>query len=107
VSTELKPSEVLDKAADYIDEHGWCQKAMVDNDGRVCAIGAIRAAVCMEEGVMMPWVSTGHQALTAATHLAEAAYDGLDYWNDAEGRTQFDVTNLLRKAAEAERAAGR
>lgn len=40
----MKTSEVLAKAADLIDERGHAHEYYIDNDGKVCAVGAIRLA---------------------------------------------------------------
>lgn len=39
----METYEVLEKAADYMDEHGQCRGRISDAEGRVCAVGAIRA----------------------------------------------------------------
>jgi len=37
-------TEILEKAAQLLMEHGWTQGELIENDGRMCAIGAIKMA---------------------------------------------------------------
>jgi hypothetical protein len=41
----MDTKEILLKAADYMEEHGKAQGMYVDEDGQVCAVGAITVAV--------------------------------------------------------------
>lgn len=41
----LTVAEVRARAADYIETHGWCTGQLVDEQGRVCPEGAVRAVI--------------------------------------------------------------
>lgn len=84
--------EVLKAARERI-ERGWCQgtAAIFANDGLEptawCAIGAIS------------WSTKTEGTCGLAVDALKSYIDGpLSDWNDAEGRTQFDVLNLFDKA---------
>jgi hypothetical protein len=91
-------AQVLNRAADLIEENGWFQK---DSFGRcLCAAYAINQA--RREG---PYpVSQEREALTtllAHLGIVEQFKPILRVvtWNDAPGRTQQEVVDALRGAA--------
>jgi hypothetical protein len=74
-------------AADLIEERGWCQGSYSDQDGRVCAIGAIVRA-------------GNHQHYRRAEAMMMMVV-GMSVvgWNDIKGRTKEEVITALRRAA--------
>ena len=93
---KIKARIILNAAADYIEEHGWCQYALVMS-GRVCMLGAVNAAICGDPaggGDMLPFEVTDmlHRATGSAS---------LSSWNDARERTKEQVVRALREAAQA------
>lgn len=74
----------LDAAADYIDEHGWCQHTPNNEAGAVC----IEGALCRVAG-------TWEARWLLVKDLGTAA----NVWNDMPGREQWEVTELLRDTA--------
>ena len=85
----MTPQEVLLKAAEYIEEHGWCQHAFGEPDGRVCLEGAInRTAYNGSERDAAVRRMIGH--LNGQTPA---------FWNDMRGRTKEEVIAALREAA--------
>jgi hypothetical protein len=82
------------KAADWLEEHGWCQGWMDDDRGRSCAMGAV-------------WNVTKDMKIyvVAARRIGRAA--SIDYgspssvvrWNDKPGRTAEEVMAIMRHAA--------
>lgn len=80
-------SKTLLDAADYIEEHGWCQEFMWA-DGRVCALGAI--LIAKGTGLSGP-----RDRLMAFLKNPES----ITKWNDAPGRTKDEVVSALREAA--------
>lgn len=77
-------SQILSEAADYIDEHGWCQNDYQEGEAR-CMVGAIRevSGDNLPQGVLF---AHGGMPISA--------------WNDFPGRTHKDVTSLLRTQAD-------
>lgn len=79
-------ADVLEAAADYIEEHGWCQGHYWDGTdaGAVCIQGALSA--------IPGRIHTANRAL--------AREDGVvTRWNDTPGREQWEVDQLLRTTA--------
>jgi hypothetical protein len=111
----LPTSEVLETAADIV-EAGWLQGDMHSADGtQHCAVGGIECAVHRLQHRLGPF-STSREALAArgeATVLASMTLDDLvtdddeltsvPRWNDANGRTQQEVVDAMRKAAKLAR----
>lgn len=100
---KTKVADMLDDAADNLERNGWTQGALQEHDGRRCAMGALGAVRC-----------TGNEAsliaIGAMSYLAievGATYDLPDVaiaeWNDAEGRTEQDVLDAMRRAAKRAR----
>jgi hypothetical protein len=95
-------ADVLDDAADYIEKHGWCQNRLTDIAGRVCAAGAIRAALGIAESEIPG--DTYHAVRHAIYRVAPLTHEvPLPSWNDAPDRTEQDVLDMFRAAAKAER----
>ncbi|OZF40777.1 hypothetical protein CH296_00535 [Rhodococcus sp. 14-2496-1d] len=89
-------SEILARAADLIEEHGWMQGEYVNDKGCLCAVGAIRIAA---DGKV-----EGHFPSNAATQAIDLMAGHLDAgsvieWNDDVDRTQTEVVGALRAAA--------
>ncbi len=77
-------------AADYIDDHGWCQGQSWDLVGQVCAGWAI-------------YRSNRQFQLQAAARLrGHLNISDIATWNDRPGRTRDEVTAALRAAALSE-----
>ena len=85
---------ILAEAADYIEQHGWCQGRYANRKGEVCLIGALRkvgkahgygqAAFVLELELKGLMVSRGQ--MTA--------------WNDRVARSKDQVVARLRWCAE-------
>lgn len=92
-------ARVLRRAEQVIGERGWCQGNRVDQEGRVCARGAIEIAVY---GAPM-----GPATSDRDYHLIEAAVDALygylgelvEHWNDKDGRQAVQVRHTLLAVA--------
>lgn len=111
----MRISEVLDKAADAIQERGWekgggWHDPRPEHAGRpVCLEGAIQAASGMRiYGTSPNWRKVfkgcdAYQAMGAYLELDLSCQDLYD-WNDFSARTQDQVIEVLRAAAAVERA---
>ena len=78
-------SEISNRAADCIEEHGWCQGTIMDAEGRLCMVGALMKAGVDARGsgeVLWAWES-------------KLNFDPPE-WNDEEGRTKEEVIEFLR-----------
>lgn len=94
---DLSPSDVLVKAADLIEEHGWWNGREKRRAGRLCAGYAISKAT-------QSWGTDNTKAFDKAWAAAiDVMDDGVVRFNDAPGRTKDEVVSALRSAAEVAR----
>lgn len=96
--------EVLTDARDLISEHGWVQMKLGSRGGGFCIAGALVHATelqCLrqkQEGDRFVRNRLGD----SFKHIARVLDgDNIIDWNDAEGRTQEEVLELLELAIEA------
>lgn len=107
--TQLATSQVLDLAADKIQEHGWGQgPATWIGTGGFCLEGAIGAVVRVEMyDASLPNLSRLQRCpayLAVCEYLDRPEHDSFLWeWNDAPERTAEDVIAVLRAAAAVER----
>ena len=106
----MNTADILDKAADLIEQRGWAQGYFVDHRGGLCARGAIYAACGMEPDpdphvriVEWPGWNPADPAWDALCQLDTAVDDFAEMWNDAPERTKEEVVSALRAAAQAAR----
>jgi len=94
---KVTESDVLERAADLLEEFGWCQgKAGSKEEGEFCMFGALITA---QDDVKGP-----HRGVYKATRCLDDLGGGnfID-WNDAPGRTKAEVVAALRAAAQKAR----
>lgn len=98
---EVTAADVLGRAADLLEEFGWCQGAYGSKTyGAFCAMGATMSAArdlgCFaDEGRQREMF---HEALA---NLDAATFGNTGRWNDVPGRTAGEVVAKLRQAAKA------
>jgi hypothetical protein len=85
---------VLLDAAEYIERHGWCQNQTWNEDGAVCAEGAILCAAGETHGYKPAARLGAYLDLMEVNEIAD--------WNDAPSRTKSEVVAALREAAKLE-----
>ncbi len=114
----MKPSETLNKAADWLETNDWCQGHEVDtgvedfefrdwDEGRhgpaqaCCAWGVIQlVAPDRSSRVGAIWALN---RILGYEHLTETDLIGPEFtteWNDAQGRKKTEVVSTLRRAAD-------
>jgi len=111
-------AEILSAAAAYIEVHGWSQRALEDEEGRVCALGALRAVepsiearVRAKRELLRRIQARNPQGAEEANDLLEFDREhpgskeltdqarqwlGVSYWNNAWDRTAEDVIGVMR-----------
>lgn len=95
-----RTAEILETAAEVIEERGWCQNVLVSDDGRFCAIGAINEASYRVWGLNALRFEASRQSILALDRQVQGfCHD----WNDRPERSEFDVIDALKHAAKAER----
>jgi hypothetical protein len=105
-------ADKLDEARALIEEHGWTQGGYL-RDGCYCALGAIAAVgdPDFDESADPPRFDENPIADAFRQYLGVGGFTGLwensvVAWNDAAERTQAEVIEAFRKAAELARAEG-
>ena len=97
VPTETKPLEpwrkVLLAAATAIETHGHAKHWLLDDAGRMCALGAMEFA-CRK---MRCSSKVDYQAWKALKRIVGSG--NIADWNDAPERTSGEVVDALRAAA--------
>lgn len=91
--TVVSPADVLNRAADLIEEKGLAKRVFAAADGSHCAWGAM-----LEAGYAL-----GELSLEAAETLMLAVVprgESIPFWNDRPERTQAQVVAKLREAAD-------
>lgn len=86
VETTPERQALLD-AADYIEEHGWCQRQMEDGM-KVCAMRALMVVAPLSVAVI--------SEVMLRRHIG--AKWGIPAWNDAPERTKEEVVEAMRVA---------
>lgn len=87
---------ILLRAAELLEHDGWCQGYLRDDFGRMCASGAIGAAIeemCPVDGDPDTWEDV---ACRVARHVGARM---LTAWNDESERTKDEVIAALRQVA--------
>lgn len=107
-TTQQKPSAILRAAARLIEERGLSLGRYEDDDGRMCAVGAIRHACCGQAtvgGSPMPCA----EPYDSARRFMQLAIPNVHGWSDAAARanTPHVVIDGLRRAAELAESEGR
>lgn len=104
---EVRVDEIgakLLRAAEIIEERGWCQGRQEDDQGRVCFHGAISIAWHGRTHGTVPrdvYLERIQPILVALGVDPQEIEFGAASWNNAEGRTKEEVQAALRQAAHA------
>lgn len=101
----MNPADILERAADAIDEFGLAKGVQQDLDGSLCAIGAIAYATGERK---FPTHNIGEVNLLnfEPVRLMDKAVGGyVAFWNNAQERTKEEVTSMMRAVATTYRAA--
>lgn len=112
MSENLKPSEVLAKAADLIEPEGaWTQGALArcPNGWGVGARDPVAVCWCAKGAITKALTGDGSRAIwgVASHHITGRLDHGyLAMWNDKIHRKQTEVVTALRKASELAKAEG-
>lgn len=88
----------LDEARALIEARGWCQ-GDYEHNGGFCVIGAIRKVT---SGAPFTW--SDESGALERFMRGTLGLCWLDVWNDDRDRTQADVVEAFRKAAELARS---
>lgn len=87
---------LLDAAARV--RRGWCQRALSDDEGGVCALGALYE-VCTGAPEHVPELSNHPEFYRAYDKLNAVMMDSIVGFNNAPGRTAEEVAQAMETAA--------
>jgi hypothetical protein len=101
--TAKTPADLLDQAANLIEERGHAKDFYEDGQGRLCAVGALRVAAFGDS--RYPKAGLVDTSYIQAYDLLEAEVEQIDYafiteWND-ESDASTVVATLRAAAAKA------
>lgn len=99
-----KTADVLDRAAEELDIHGWKRYARGENDGPKCAIGAISfvvtgATYSPVSGLSKRKAAAFDEALDAVRKDPLLKHESLGNFNDHVASDKRTITRLLRRTA--------
>ena len=102
----MNTSEVLNRAADLIEERGWGTgvRSMLGSDSGLCIMGALYGAETgqLANDALDETAYTVAETCSAGRAVIEYIGDNWTYmfsWNDATGRTAAEVIEVLRACA--------
>jgi hypothetical protein len=81
------------RAADFMEQHGWCRNEYKNAKGNVCLWGAIALA----DGFVPTPVIGGHPAVTRMYKVIHT--NCMINWNDSECKSKEEAVAKLREAA--------
>ena len=82
--------DALLKAAEIIEQRGWCQGLLESSSGQVCALGAMDM---LEHSMEFDWMRS---LMALEIEIGSAS---IADWNDNPSRTQAEVLAAFRAAA--------
>src|SRR5260221_13082211 len=99
--------QILMDSANYLDEHGWCQKHASEPNGSVCFYGAIAAvvgAVSFVDGNLfrIDKGNPNYKRFAAIQYLVDTSrtfISGAAKWNDYAAKSKEEVVAKLRELA--------
>lgn len=89
-------AQVLRAAAEYMSEHGKCEGAYEDDDGAVCAFGAVAAV----QDLMI--TRTSVEGTTYKTPIQTRAADALEKWLSTQPGNNIDSVIVWSDRNDAE-----
>lgn len=94
-------AEVLNEAAEYIEEHGHWKRVYFGPAGEACAMGAIVRGIDPAARRPQDFPSAEYRLWDSAVEAVEGAVGVMliDLWNDDPRRTKDEVVAALRAAA--------
>lgn len=100
--TNEEIADLIDKAHDELLHSGWCQGNFSNNDGTVCAVGALGLAVGVHPacGLLDSKVKTALEAVATTIRPNYGSASGVVMgWNDLPGRTEDEVFDAFRQTS--------
>lgn len=103
----MKPSERLDRGADWLKKHGWCRHSLWMKDGKRAGNRRAATHACLYGSMRSgPLDFAGHQVIDVLVRtLGVRCFGQTLEWNDRQ-KSKRPVVRAMRKAAELARSEG-
>jgi hypothetical protein len=103
----MSATEIMERAADVIDEKGWCKRSFQNAQGEVCVLGALKLAAGFVDGkdnilAEFGWITDNNNTSAlrnAAAYIELELSMGITRWNDTYCTDQNEATDMLRSVA--------
>jgi hypothetical protein len=100
--------EIIERVIEIIHERDWCQRTLMDDDGRVCLDMAMTLAMPVHQPFTPGFVVAPMVAQMVRRRVCQAVGlnpygETLSEWNDWPGRTVEEVVLALKRAVAGER----
>lgn len=108
LTSALTSAQVIRGGMKLIQERGWCQNRLQDEQGRLCLIGALVTQVGAEILNETNWISAHHFGYTLALNSAFASIEEVakaEGYRDAVGLNDNDTSTKEHVLAVMEKAA--
>jgi hypothetical protein len=93
--------EIFEKAAEILEQKGWCQEEYEDLTGRLCFVGALRWAMFGTAG--LPSLGLSNQEWEphrlVLVHAEAVLGEDPTGWNDVPWRTAAEVIDTMKVIA--------
>lgn len=100
ITNTVTATDLLDDAADLLEQRGWYQDGAQGPNGELCALSAISVATnraCVDENTLVHAMRAATQARAALRANIEPPH--ISVWNDHPDRTAAEVIQTLRDIA--------
>ena len=95
----MQSSELATKTLKVIQDRGWCQRELQDDDGQLCLLGAIREACHGDATSTHPREFKKDYVAQPCDYLRKKLVRkitlGITVWNDNLDRTKTEVVEML------------
>jgi hypothetical protein len=103
--------EILDRAADLLDIHGWSRGLLRKDTGELCMVGAMQMVVYPESNGHLPvgisrFIEMDEGLLCARIFMEQTLEENIAFWNDNFCADRNVATETLRTEAKRYREKG-
>jgi hypothetical protein len=102
IISDKTPDQIMDAAADLIDERGWCTGNFESVSGELCLVGALCMAAyppSLTINVVRSCAELNNVYRFMQVPLCGISIGGLTEWNDHFCENRYQATELLRSEA--------
>ena len=102
---DLELADLYDKSADILEDKGWCKFTLWDEQGRVCARGAMMSAMLPSPVADISWLRLADNPIEINIAEADSRFaeligvENVATWNNLVAKDKFEVIDAFRHAA--------